>query len=234
METRQQQKQLRLQAMSWLVSCYGRPDAIGLRVKLRSRHDPLDVGAVWLSRGKESDKSLIPRRAVAVQCCATRSQCWPTCGTSEEMVKYASELYRRREELQLSIQREEPELRDREMLFDELAFWHYEASANPQYQALVKEIAQLERAIYQGSALECLSAPPVADLLYLAVPSGLLSPGELREDWGLLWLNQDGSTDVIRQATSHDCTAQERLRMLRAILSAEVHKLMRRQRKRQP
>ena len=229
-----QQKHLRRQAMAWLVSANGRPDGLGLHIGLRSRHEYVDVGAVWLSRGKESEKGLVPRRTVVVLCCATRSQCWPACGTSEKMIQEAAELYRQRDELQLVIQREEPELRDREVLFDELAFWRYEASTNPQYQALVKEIARLERAIYRGSALERLSDPPVADQLYLAVPSGLLSPEELREDWGLLWLNEDGSTDVIRQASSHDCSAQERIRMLRAILSTEVHKLMRKQRKRQP
>ncbi len=213
---------MRLQSgvVRWLCEGPPRLDALALNVRGWEARDRADVAGVWFSgRG---GVSLTVERSVLVVCCATREECWPECGTAEELVREVSVLHDKRELLQAMIRQEEPHLRADDVLFEDLAIWNYSETGNAEYHELERRLASLEQSLYRGSRLERLGEPPLADQLYVAVPSGCLFAKELREDWGLLWVGEDGGVELKRLARLQPCGAEARGLLVRRVLSAGV------------
>ncbi|MBR0459240.1 MAG: hypothetical protein IJJ26_08380 [Victivallales bacterium] len=213
--TRKHQQFLQTSVFHWLNSGYNPPDALALNVGTHSLRERADIAAVWFDRRRRDNMKLI-----LVLCCASREECWPECNTPEEIIREIAVLRDKQETIQTIIRKEEPYLRDPDILFDDMAVWKYKDSTNPDFHEVIRRIATLEGILYRGSRMAHLSKPPLADYLYLAVPSGTLFPNELREDWGLLWVQDDGTVIEKRQPLRKKCKEAERLLILRRMLCA--------------
>lgn len=129
-------------------------------------------------------------------------------------------LRKEREEVQAQIRHDEPELREMDVLFEELAMWRYELSSNKRYSEIESRLGVLERCLYKGTRLEHLSGEPLAEQLYLAVTPGLITSDELREDWGLLWIGD--KVEVVRKSRRHTPCEADRILLLRRVLASNA------------
>lgn len=184
---------MRKAVVDWLWHSSPHPDGLVFDVGTFSIKDKVDIAATWLL--PPTAKAPAPKiKSTVIICCPTREACWPERSSAEEIVQQIAELRQQREILEEQIRHDEPDLRDKDILFEEFAVWNYQKSTNPKYQELQNRIASLEKILYKGSRIEHISNNSVADNAYIAVPTGILIPRELREDWGLLWISEQ---DVI-------------------------------------
>jgi hypothetical protein len=219
------QRDLQRAALRWLEKTDS-PTGMALNVFTRIARYRADVGAFW-SRPRQNPgpgptRVLAPYRTALVLCHTARESCWPACARSEEMLP---ELRRARDELaavEARIREQEPHLRDSDVLFEELAIWHYHGTRDPEYHELRARIEALQDAVYQGTQFECIQRAQLADFLYLAVPEGVVRPGELAAGWGLLWVRPDFSLEVVADAEDQDCDESNRFHLVQNIAAASA------------
>ena len=211
--TRKQRQFLQANVFHWLHARNNPPDALALDIGTHSLRERADITAVWFDRRRRGNMKI-----VLVLCCGSRDECWPECNTAEEIIRELSLLRDKQESIETIIRKEEPHLRDPDVLFDDLAVWKYKDSANPAFHEVTHRIATLEEMLYRGSRMAHISEPPLADYLYLAVPSGCLDPRELRDDWGLLWVQEDGLVVEKRPPSRRKCEDAARFMILRRML----------------
>ena len=218
---------IRKALMEWLVSgTNGVPSCIGTDVvalKLKERFDVVAVSFGKIPRSSTRHvnyKSLFSTSAFI--CCSSREECWPDCADANDIALEISHLHEQKAQIESEIREKEPELKDSSVLFDELAEWNYEKSANPEYKGLQKNIAWLESILYLGNRIERLTAAPLADRLYIVVPENVLQPLELHEGWGLLWISEDGKVTVKREATTMDTPENAKLALVKRTMEAST------------
>lgn len=219
-------RELKRAVLRWML-LERRPTGVATDVPTRIAQVKADVAAFRSrpQRNREDDgpsRILVPDCTIVVQCYASREECWPDCDEAERVAPRLVELRARMECVQAGIRRDEPELRDSDSLFEEYAQWDYAHSRNPDYRQLRREIDECEHALYAGTRFERIRQAGVADLLYLAVPAGVVSPDELCDGWGLLWVHQDLSVEVAHDAERRDCLASSRLHLIQNIAAAGV------------
>ncbi len=202
------------------------PTCIGTDVDVPSAKERFDVVAVSMKRISRSASRRINYKGLfttsAFICCASRDECWPDCADADEITAEISKLRKERERIESEIREKEPELKDTSVLFEELAEWEYEKSCNPEYKGIQKNIAWLENILYLGNRIECLAASPMADKFYIVVPENVLDPLELHEGWGLLWVADDGTVTVKREAKQMDTPENLRLALVKQTMAAST------------
>lgn len=188
-----------------------------LKVPGKLRKFPADIAAFRLHDGMRNGETTC---CVMVDIRTDRARCLPECGGRSEVADELKALRRRKAELEAEIRRTEPELRETDELFDEFQSYSYDQSANAEYQALRRRLDALQQAYFKGTRMERLSRAAAADLLYLAVPEGLIEPEELLEGWGLWYVRPDRSLVEVRPAAQRDCGDRERALLVRNIAQA--------------
>ena len=223
-----QRFELRRAALKWLLE-NAKPTAAALDVVTRIAKFHADIAAFWsqpvrnvLDEGPT--QILRPMRTGIIQCCMTRAECWPDCMRSQELLPKLCQLKEQAHQLEAEIRLREPELRDDASLFEEYAIWRYEDSTNDEYHHCRRAVAKTEHAIYRGSQFERIRQAALADILYLAVPEGLIQPRELADGWGLLWVHDDMSVTIAQQPQVRNCLDANRMHLVQntAIAAAEA------------
>ena len=202
------------------------PCCVGTDVEAPTAKRRFDVVAVSMKRIPRSPSRRINYKGLfttsAFICCASRKECWPDCADADEITAEISRLRKERERIEGEIREKEPELKDSSVLFEELAEWEYEKSCNPDYKGIQKNIAWLENILYLGNRIESLAASPMADKFYIVVPENVLDPLELHEGWGLLWVADDGTVTVKREAKQMDTPENLRLALVKQTMVAST------------
>jgi len=241
MQPRQKKKniaELRKTVLAWLSSSTSHPDGIAYDMSTRLMRDRVDLCALWFktpSATKKHDASINAKtRAALYICCPMREDCWPECSNAEEIAYEIASLRTERESVEAEIRASEPDLRDREILFEELSIWKYELSANTRYHEIQERIAALELMLYRGTRMEHISENPIAEQLYLVVNEGMLKPEEIREDWGLIYIN-NSSVEIARQAKRHTVADEDKnlliIRMLASNMALATSQIVRKHKK---
>ena len=215
---------IRRAALRWLEET-APPTGMATFVVTRIQRTRADVAAFWSepvrnAAGEGPERILTPQRTVIVQCYAERDECWPDCSRSQGMLPQLKALKAELAEVEATIRKEEPELRDSNALFEEYAVWRYDESRNRRYHKIRRAIFRVERSLYDGTAFERIRSAQLADHLYLAVPAGLVEATELADGWGLLWVEDDLSVRVIAAAEPRECLSANRLHLVQNIAAA--------------
>ena len=224
---------LRKAVMDWLLKGEKPPTAITFDVPMRPNGEKADILAATFSRGfhtsfgKKTETTLPQRVSIsAFVCCANRRECLLEYADAREMSDEIARLREERTKLEEQIRKEEPELKDQNVLFEELATWDYEKSTNPTYRKIQKSIAWYEEILYNGTKLQHFQEMEFANQLFIVVPEGLIQPEGFREEWGLLWVAEDGTVTIKHDPMPMKTQAAGKLlalkRMLETSLSSNV------------
>ena len=224
---------LRKAVMDWLLKAEKPPTAIAFDVPMRPNGERADILSASFSRGfhtsigKKSETTLPQRVSISTfVCCANRRECLLEYADAREMSDEIARLREERTKLEEQIRKEEPELKDQNVLFEELATWDYEKSTNPTYRKIQKSIAWYEEILYNGTKLQHFQEMGFANFLTIVVPEGLIQPEGFREEWGLLWVAENGTVTVKHDPMPMKTQAAGKLlalkRMLETSLSSNV------------
>lgn len=220
---------VRMAVINWLLSQNVQPNCIATDVDANGAHERFDLVSVNVGKIPRSSTKKINYQALfstaAFICYADRDECWPECANSNEIASELAELREQRMKLEEEIRATEPDLKDNAVLFEELAVWNYEKSTNPQYKNLAKSINWLESILYMGNRVERIMANPLADKSYIVVPDNAIQPNEINENWGLLWVADDGTVTVKREATQMPVSENVRLGLVKHCMEASLRKI---------
>ena len=210
--------------LRWLEAT-DRPTGLACDVITRISKLRADVAAFWSApvrnpHDEGPHRILQPARTLAVQCHLDRDECWPDCARSAEILPQLKALRAELLEVQETVRREEPRLRDGASLFEEYAEWRYEDSVNPDYHRLRRTIDKLQHGLYHGTKFERVRQAQVADALYLAVPDGLVTADELADGWGLLWVDERLGVREVVSPKPQNCLPGNRMHLVQNVASA--------------
>lgn len=207
--------EMRQAALGFLAA--QRPVGVAGVVPARFRKYQVAAAAFW-TRDRGKVKEVV--RTAIVEIYDHRDRSFADCADRRSLLEAIRALREKREALEAKIRETEPELADRDDLFSEFRTWHYERSANPEYRKLRRKLEKLQHTLYQGSRLERIRRAAVADVLYLAVPAGLLESDEIALGWGLLYVHRDGRIEVRREPDPQLCDSASRNHLALNIASA--------------
>lgn len=218
---------LRKAVVDWLCKSGNKiPDGFAFDVCTRKASDKLDLVSANFSKSISSSKTQLRLAKKVIckgfLCYSTRKECWNDCANAEEIVANLRILQEERAKLEEQIRKNEPELKESQMLFEELATWEYGKSTNKEYHALMKNINWLENILYLGNKIERIVSRPICDEYYVVVPEGLISPKELNEAWGLLWMQKDGSIQLQREPTAFQTEDADKLFLIKKLLESNT------------
>ncbi len=216
---------LRRAVLAWLVK--ENVNGIGTDTPTRIKRFRADLAGFWNVSKQNTNwdgpaKLLLPCHTIIVELRGNRDACWPDCASSAELLPQLRDLKHKRIELQESIRKNEPQLKDTSTLFEEYTDWHYEKSENTDYHGLCKKIEKTKKAIYKGSRFESMMSAGVADYLYLAVPEKSVHPHELADGWGLIWIDEKLKTRVISKSENRNCAPENRFHLIQNIASSNI------------
>jgi hypothetical protein len=206
------------------------PTGVGRDVNIRQARCKADLAALRMASPRRLDLTsekplpLPAMHSVLVLCSITQRDCWADCAARDDILQ---ELQRKRAEQELAemeIRKNEPELREGDMLFADMATWNYAASSNDAYQRLRRRIHELEVLLYRGTRIERLGLAKATNSLYLAVPEGMVNPSELPQEWGLLWQTGRGIT-VVKETVKRKCTPAAHWQLLESIFASGMKKM---------
>ncbi len=220
---------LRRAVFAWLLK--EKINGIGIDTPTRIRQFRSDIAGFWnvsrQNRNRDGPaKLLVPCHTIIIELRGNRDACWPDCINSAELLPEFRDLKHRRLDMQESIRKNEPQLRNSSTLFEEYTDWHYEKSENNDYHKLCKKIEKTEKAIYKGSRFESMMSAGVADYLYLGVPEKSVHPYELADGWGLLWIDEKLNIRVISKAENRNCTPENRFHLIQNIASSNIDEVL--------
>lgn len=206
---------LRQAALAFLAA--REPDGLAADVPPRFRNYQVAAAAFWRKPGR---KTRPVSETAAVQIFDRHDRCFAECAERRKLLDAIHALRDEREMLEAEIRHSEPHLGDSGCLFPEYRVWRYRESVHPGYKNLCRKLDALVRALYRGSRLEHLMRSGCADRLYLAVPAGMVAPDELAPEWGLVYVDASGQTELIREAELLECTREAREHLALNIASA--------------
>jgi hypothetical protein len=196
----------------WLLQ--QNPTGIGVSVPTRISRYQADIAAFW---SVPVDKLLTPQQTMIIEIRHDREACWPDCADKDKLLELLREAKNIKTELEERIKRDEPELVDTNVLFEEYRGWNYHESKNSYYHEICRKIEKIEHAIYKGSRFEMIRSGQVADLLYLAVPKESVTPTEVADGWGLLYFDECGEVTEIKSPDNWNCSMKKRQHLIQNI-----------------
>ena len=215
-------REMKRAILGWLIP--QKPSGAALSVPTRVSKYCADVAAFWSSPGKK--RLMHPDKTLIVEIRRSREQCWPDCSRQEELLPLLREKKEEKASLETEIRKNEPELRETDTLFPEYESWDYKSSKNKKYQRCLRQLEDIEHALYKGSRFEQIRRAHVADYLYLAVPAGTVLPNELADGWGLININSDMTTEVIKEADTWECPEINKLHLIQHIATSSKKSLL--------
>ncbi len=215
---------LKLAALRWAQEEGYR--AVGLEIGLPNSRYRADVAACRLDKPAPRQRTI---GATAVfECKQARPDFLHDSRPEAESVARLADLNRRREKLERLVGTHYPTLRQGESLFPEFDRADVEAISHQGYRRVVAEIRQLEKAVWGRTKFDRLARYRCANLCYLVIRPGILSPAEIPVAWGLLAPESD-DLDIadpesppprlvlLRQAAWIDAPDAHRLELLHRI-----------------
>ncbi len=211
---------MRRMALGFLASL--KPSALADSVPVRFRKYKT-AAAFWAA---DTGKVRQVSRTAVVEVYRRRDICFPDCAGIDTLLERMRTLREEKTRIEAQIRLEEPELADPGDLFSDMRTWHYERSANPDYRRVTRELARIQNAVYHGSRTERIRNAKAADLLYLAVPAGVLSPDECPAGWGLLIMKHDGTIECAVQPELQECKPECRNHLALNIAQAAAENVL--------
>ncbi len=208
-------------SLGWLLT--KQPHGIGVKVPTKITRYTTNIAAFWASSKKNYFK---PSRTMVIECRATRDECLAEVIENRHLLPELHKLKEQRHKLQQIIIDTEPELKEKDFLFNEFQSWDFNNSKNKDYHKCCRMIDKVEKAVYNGSRFEKIRSAYVADQLYLAVPNGILKPFEVADGWGLLYINNDKSVKVVKKAENWNCPEVNRLHLIQNIAAANTREAL--------
>ena len=206
-------REMKRAILAWLIP--QKPSGMALNVPTRVSKYCADIAAFWSSPAKK--RLLAPTKTLIVEIRKSREQCWPDCSRQEELLPLLLGKKEEKASIEAVLRREEPELKDEDTLFPEFESWNYKLTKKRKYHKCLKQLEEIEHALYKGSRFEQIRRAHVADYLYLAVPTGTVQPNELADGWGLININPDMTTKVVKEADKWECPIQNKLHLIQHI-----------------
>ena len=212
-ESKLKPREMKRAILAWLIP--EKPSGMALNVPTRVSKYCADIAAFWSSPAKK--RLMAPTKTLIVEIRKSREQCWPDCARQEELLPLLRKTKEEKASIEAILRREEPELKDGDTLFPEFESWNYKLTKKRKYHKCLKQLEEIEHALYKGSRFEQIRRAHVADYLYLAVPTGTVQPDELADGWGLININPDMTTEVVKEADKWDCPDQNKLHLIQHI-----------------
>ena len=207
--------EMRQTVLAFLASLHC--DGIGAQVVTRFRKYQVAAAGFW---SEDTPKGRRVGRTAVVEIYDRREHCFADCAGQEQLLASIQEMRGEKETLEAEIRKTEPELQSTDDLFSEFRTWHYKNSRNQAYQALRRRLEKVQYILYKGSRLERIRRARVADLLYLAVPEGLIAADEVADGWGLLYLLPGHKFRIEREAVPQEPAAEGRMHLVQNIAAA--------------
>lgn len=193
------QKFIRIAAAGFLAQL--KPDGLGIDIRTRISRLKADAGAFFLSAGR---KTVDVARTILVVTSLDRDDCWIDASRKADLLAALTAAKEEKTAIEEELKTKEPDLKD-DSLFPESQIWDFSRAKSRKYHSCLRKIERLEHAIYHGSKFERLMYEKTADEFYLVVPKGLITACELPEQWGLVYVNDDASIEVVREAEKCEC-----------------------------
>ena len=207
---------IRRAVLAWLAQ--GHPTGVGLLAPTRISRFLADVAAFWSKPVKRARvKTFLPVKTVIVETRDDREACWPDCARKDELLPILRKEKEHKKSIEADIRANEPDLKNTDTLFAEFESWDYKRTKDKRFHKSVSKIEEIERALYNGSRFEKIRRAMLADLLYLAVPTGSVHPNELADGWGLLYVNDSLEVEMVKEADNWECPVENKLHLVQTI-----------------
>ena len=197
------EKTLMRAAMAFLASLHA--DSCATRVSTDLPRFRVGAGAFTLCAGRRSP---VVHCTMLAEVALDRAECIPSPGKRERIVCELEAEKVIRESLEAELRVNEPELCDG-ALFPETAVWNYSLTKNRKYHSCLKRMEKLAFQLEHSTLLESILSGQKVTEYYLVTPSGLVSADEIPSAWGLVYVNDDLSFRLVREAEVNDCTQEE-------------------------
>ncbi|HJO92021.1 MAG TPA: hypothetical protein QF753_01365 [Victivallales bacterium] len=209
-------KDIRRAVIGWLME--QEPSGTGLMVPTRISRFRADAAAFWSKPIRKNGKNILyPVKSVIVEVRHNREECWPDCAKKNQMLPILKSEKKRRKDIEKNIRETEPELQLNDNLFPEFESWNYSLSSNKEYHECCNKINELEHSLYNGSRFERVREALLADFLYLAVPAGAVHKHEIADGWGLLYINENLTVTIEKEADNWQCPLENKYHLVQNI-----------------
>jgi hypothetical protein len=135
-------------------------------------------------------------------------------------------VYRRRQTLEKHFRIHYPHLRIADTLFPEFDSHDFAAIGHRGYTRVLRELAALQKRLYDCTKFETLLRYRCANLFFLVVTGELYDETEIPTGWGAL-VEFDGALSLLRKPFRHENTPESRLHLLERIARAGTRTLNR-------
>jgi len=214
-------KDMRRAALGWLIS--QNPSGVGANVPTRISRFPSDLAAFWSKPiRRNGQKILYPVKTAIIEVRHDRELCWQECAGKDELLGALKVERANKHLLEVSIRKNEPELKLDDNLFPEYESWDYSKSTDKEYQKCRSKVKEFEYALYNGSRFEKIRRASLADYLYLAVPTDSVHPYEVAGGWGLLYINKNLEVKLVKEPELWDCPIENKFHLVQNISSASL------------
>ena len=191
--------ELQQAAFAFMLSLH--PSAIAANVPTRRSKYRVAAAGFW--RPERSRREVVKTALVVMYHDA--DCCFSDCAGREERIAAIRRLQEEKSAMEAEIRRTEPHLAAADDLFSEFRTWDYAATSNGAYRKLCRKLDKEIKLLTQGSKLEYIRRSGTADRCYLAVPAGLIDPGMIPAEWGVVELMPGGKRyRLVREAATLD------------------------------
>jgi len=133
---------------------------------------------------------------------------------------------RRRQTLEKHLRVHYPSLRIADTLFPEFDSHDFAAIGHRGYTRVLRELAALQKRLYDCTKFETLLRYRCANLFFLVVTDKLYNEAEIPAGWGAL-VESDGTLSLMRKPVRHESTPESRLGLLERVARAGTRALSR-------
>jgi len=135
-------------------------------------------------------------------------------------------VYRRRQTLEKHLRVHYPSLRIADTLFPEFDSHDFAAIGHRGYTRVLRELAALQKRLYNSTKFETLLRYRCANLFFLVVTDELYDEAEIPAGWGAL-VESDGTLSLMRKPVRCENTPESRLGLLELVARAGTRALNR-------
>jgi hypothetical protein len=135
-------------------------------------------------------------------------------------------VHRRRQTLEKHLRVHYPSLRIADTLFPEFDPHDFAAIGHRGYTRVLREVAALQKRLYDCTKFETLLRYRCANLFFLVVTDELYNEAEIPAGWGAL-VESDGTLSLMRKPVRHENTPESRLGLLERVARAGTRALSR-------
>jgi hypothetical protein len=216
-----QERDIRRAVMVWLAKFT--PYSVGVMVPTRVSKYRAGVAASWSKTvSKKGRKTLYPYKTAIIEIRTEKDSCVLECGKKGGLNYLLAIAKDWKAQLEVGVRENEPDLKLTDTLFSDIEAWDYSKSENKDYLKCCKKIEELERNINNGSRFERIRQALLADYLYLAVPRRLVKKEDIVDGWGLLYVNEDMSLDLVAESENWNCPTENKMHLVQNIAKAST------------